>query len=89
MTKVSPPGAEAPTADNGHRVNPFRPSAARPNAAQASSSEAPRASSSTGQDQEKRMERMEESIRLLTEAVDRLTREQKEQHNPPAEGALR
>ena len=83
------PGAEAPTVDNPFHVNPLGPSAARSNSAQASSSEAADASSGTGQDQEKRMERMEESIRMLTEAVDRLTREQKEQHHPPAEGALR
>ena len=83
------PGAGAPTVDNPFHVNPLGPSAARSNPGQTSWAEASRASSSNGQDQKKRMERMEESIRLLTEAVDRLTHEQKEQHNPPAGGALR
>lgn len=72
---VWPPGAEAPAVENPFHVNPFHGSA-RPNAARPPAPDAPLEPALNDQDQEKRMERMEQSIRSLTEAVNRLAREQ-------------
>jgi hypothetical protein len=81
------PGVEAPPAKREHGVNPFGISAppastARPSPAQPSGLP-PR----DWQDAEKRMDRLEESVRALTEAVDRLAREQKEQRTSPGPAA--
>ena len=84
LVKAWAPGVAAPAATASEPVNPFGASAARPNGAPASLPPAPRASSRNGEDQEKRMERMEESIRLLTDAVNRLARQQNDQPSSSA-----
>lgn len=80
VTQAWPPGADAPPAHKGHTVNPFGLRNTRPRSAQtSSSSSSPRATPSADpQDQERRLERIEENLRLLTEAVNRLTRQQNE-----------
>jgi len=84
VTRAWAPGVAAPTAAASEAVNPFGISTASPNAAQTPSPDRARAPSRSWQDQERRLERMEESIRSLTDAVNRLTRAQSEQQNPAA-----
>jgi hypothetical protein len=75
VTRVWAPGVEAPPAPTDLAVNPFGNSVAHPSAEKAISPGTP------PQDQEKRLKQVEESIRALTDAVDRLERAQKERQN--------
>jgi hypothetical protein len=77
VTRVWAPGVEAPPASTDYAVNPYGVPDARPSAGKRAS---PGTFSSL--DQEKRLERIEESIRALTDAVNRLSRAQLEQRNP-------
>jgi hypothetical protein len=71
------PGVEAPAVSAKRGVNPFGVRLGSENSVSAASSAAAPAVSGDGQNQEKRIERIEQTLRLLTEAVDRLSR----QHN--------
>lgn len=77
VIRIWAPGVEAPNVANAHQINPFGTSAAA-GPAQKPGSGTPAASPRKSEDPEQRMERMEESIRRLTDAVDRLSRERKE-----------
>ena len=81
VTKVFEPGAEVPPATASHAVNPFSASGPRANAADAPSAGGAGAPPS---DQEKRLERVERSIQRLTEAVERLSRDQPAQEKSSA-----
>ena len=81
VTKVFEPGAEVPPATASHAVNPFSASGPRTNAADAPSAGGAGAPPS---DQEKRLERVERSIQRLTEAVERLSRDQPAQEKSSA-----
>ena len=84
VTKTWEPGVEAPPATASHAVNPFGVSVGRQDASarDRGDSASPIAARVPSRDQEKRLERVEQSIRALTEAVDRLERAGKEQQNP-------
>jgi hypothetical protein len=84
LTKAWAPGAEAPAPAQDGGVNPFGLANAFPNLPHTSAPETAHLPSPNAQDQEKRIERIEENLRLLTEAVNRLTREQKEQRGSSA-----
>jgi beta-lactamase regulating signal transducer with metallopeptidase domain len=86
----APRAADAPAAKK-RSVNPFglssavTDSGAKPSAAHATRVATAAAASGlpTGSDTDKRLDRIEEQVRQLTEAVNRLTREQEQKQNPP------
>ena len=84
VTRAWAPGVEAPQAAPEQAVNPFGQSNALPKSVQTSVPQTARFPLSDGQDQEKRLERIEENLRVLTEAVNRLTREQSERRSSSA-----
>jgi len=78
VTRIWGPGAQTPAGSGG--VNPFVPPASQPPRSVPPSNAAP-VPARDGQDQEQRLERIERTLRQLTEAVDRLTRDQQQ---PPS-----
>jgi beta-lactamase regulating signal transducer with metallopeptidase domain len=81
VTHAWAPGVETPAGSGG--VNPFGIPPATHAPRFVSSPNPALAPSRDGQDQEKRLERIEQSLRQLTEAVDRLTQDQQRTSSSP------
>ena len=81
VTHAWAPGVEPPAGSGG--VNPFGIPPATHAPRSVASSNVALAPSRDGQDQEKRLERIEQSLRQLTEAVDRLTQDQQRTSSSP------